>query len=368
MIKLEICSSTATVPRVLESMRGRRRPSSLTSLLGAGVLLAGTIGCGLSTDQSSDDPLETISSNLTASKFKGWVQVPLTGAPAGLFSSGPATAARGTASVDVFARGADTAVWSNFGYTFDNWTTTTWLGWSSLGGALKGKPAASAYGPLGDQLVVAGRGTNNQAYVRVTVPVQGGHPTFTDWSQVSNGNLSNEPAVTYRAPYIYVFGNGTDNKVYWSRNDVSSGFDPNGWQAWTGPIPNGVLSSEPAVASLNGALYVVGRGTDNRCYFTKSTDGGSTWIAWVLVSTNTFSSGPALTVSPNGQLNVFAPLNGNNHMFSFTSNDGGASWGAVVDAGGNLPSSPGASSPASGLIQTFGRGTDNAIYWNRYQE
>jgi hypothetical protein len=332
----------------------------------AGLLIAaGASSCGGPNETSEE--IGSVTSDLIISDFRGWNQVPQTGAP-GLFTSGPAATTRDTASIDLFARGSDNALWANFVFTFDNWATSTWTGWASLGGNLLGRPSVATWGVQLDSLIVAARGTDNQAYVRVWRPGTG-HGSWTDWSQASNGVLSNEPAVAYCGGFFYIFANGTDNQVYWTRNDVTNGFNPGGWSAFTGPIPNGVLTSEPAVACWFNDIFVAGRGTTNLYHVTKSTNLGQTWSAWTMVSNSfTFKAGPALTVSPNGQLNIFGPSAANGAMYNSTSTDQGSSWGTLQSAGGNLTASAGAKSPANGTIQTFGRGTDNTIYWNRYQE
>jgi len=355
--------------------RSKSVSSTVRGALVTGLLVAaGSTGCGGPNDVS--EQMGSVSSDLISSDFHGWNQVPQTGAP-GPFTSGPAATNRNdTNSIDLFARGSDNALWGNFVFTFDNWATHSWTGWSSLGGVLLGRPSTSAWTPpahqLLDSLFVAGRGTNNQAYVRVWTAGSTStnvHGTWTDWSQASDGVLSNEPAVAYCGGYFYIFANGTDNQVYWTRNDVSNGFNPAGWSAFTGPIPNGVLSSEPAVACWFSDIFVAARGTTNRYHVTRSTDLGQTWSAWTVVDNSfLFSTGPALTVSPNGQLNIFGPSAANGAMYSSTSADLGSTWGTLTTAGGNLTASPGATSPANGTIQTFGRGTDNTIYWNRYQE
>jgi hypothetical protein len=276
-----------------------------------------------------------------------------------------------TSEVDLFARGSDGAFWTNYGYTLDNWNTTFWVGWTSLGGVFLGMPSAAPWRFAHDGIVLAGRATDYQIYVRVYNP-DPNQPSWTDWAPVSHGGVfSNEPAVTYVDPYIYVFANGTDNGVYWSRNDTSNGFnpDPNAWTVWKGAIPEGVLSSQPAAGTFRNVIYVVGRGTTNLYHITKSTDMGNTWSHWQTLSlTNTFSSGPALTIAPNGDLNVFGTSAVNGHMLASTSPDGGTTWAVFQDASGVLNASPAAAQPTQGLIQTFGRGTDNTIYWNRYQE
>jgi hypothetical protein len=335
------------------------------------VLLAGIAGCGAPSDQSHQG-LGSSSSDLTADRFRGWTFLGFNNAGPypPIFTSGVAVDARGPITIDLFARGSDNALYYNYAFTTNNWATANFSGWSSYDGVLLGRPSACAWGDTNQYFVVAGRGTNNQAYVRLVVPAETDSGTLlTDWTQVSNGVLSNEPAVTVMGRYqIYVFANGTDNGVYWSHNDVTHAFDPNNWSAWRGPIPQGVLSAEPAAGAFGSTLYVVGRGTTNFYHLTKSSDGGTTWSPWAVIdASHTFTTGPALSVSPNGRLDVFGVLS-NGHMYGLTSIDGGNSWGAPVDAGGNLAASVGAVASANGIIQTFGLNTDGTISGDLYKE
>jgi len=371
MTNHEIAKWTSTAGRTARQVvvsRGRLMPAALVltavSIAAGG---AGSLGC-VASDQGGE-LIGTSSSDLTLSKFHGWTEVPLggfAGAPGAFATAVPAVAIRGgTGTFDLFTRGLDNAVWWTIASTSNDWATATFTNRTSLGGALLGMPAAVALsGMPGDPIAVVGRGTDYQAYAIVGTPIGG----FGTWGQVSNGVLSDEPAVAWLFPYLYVFANGTDNGVYWSRKDVSGLGPPNDWTAWAGPIPNGVLTAQPAATVVGQTLYVVGRGTTNRYHVTKSTDLGSTWSAWTMLSTTTtFATGPAISAWLDGQLNVFGAAAADGHMLVSTSTDSGATWGAFQDVGGVLNTAPAAASFGSERIQTFGRGTDNNIYWNRYQ-
>ncbi|HEY3594279.1 MAG TPA: hypothetical protein VGL13_10400, partial [Polyangiaceae bacterium] len=287
------------------------------------------------------------------------------------FTSSPALAIRGAGQVDLFARADDNALWENYAFTFDNWATWSWRGWTPLEGDLAGRPSASAWGiGKNDSLVVAARGSDNTARVRVWTPDPTGHGTWTDWSAVGNKILAGEPTVTFSYPYFFTLARAEDGGLYVSRDAVVDGrFDPDGWSAWSGPVPGISASSDAAMAMGSGALFVAVRDVTNHYQWAKSIDNGTTWSAWsVILSTETFAGAPALSISPSGKLDVFGTPMGSEQMWNATSIDGGATWTAFRSAGGTLLDAPVAASPANGLIQTFGLGADNTVYWDRYQE
>jgi hypothetical protein len=338
----------------------------MASLLSGLVLSTGLIGCAADAGQSEDTAV-----SLGADLAKGWKQVPVNGAPGGTFTSDPSVAIRGPDQVDLFARGTDNAVWENYAFTYDHWTTWTWLGWTPLDGVVLGKPSVSTWG-IGqdDSLIVAGRDSSGRIEARVWKLGQSVHGSWSSWSPVSDKTWTGEPAVTFQYPYFFVFAKGDDNGLYWSRNAVLNGaFDPDGWSAWSAPVPNGVLSSDAAVATSNGALYVAARDANNLYRLAKSTDKGATWTDWSSVpSSLTFASAPALTISPDGRLDIFGTADGNGELWNATSADGGISWTAFQSTGRVLRGAPAGASPTAGLVQTFGLGTDSTVYWNRVQD
>jgi len=361
-------SATRKIAQRFVVARRRLRPAACA--LTAVAIATGLIGCVASGQEG--ELTGTSSSNLTVSKFSGWTQVPLDGFGGGYATSAPAAAAFGE-TINLFTRGPDNALWWKTAFTSDNWRTSAWSPWSSLGGSLLGMASACMVSGLsgGQLLAVAGRGTNNLAYVIIRSQAGWG-----SWQNVGSLVLSDEPAVTWNLPYLYVFANGFDHRVYWSRINLSITAPPSErvWSAWAGPIPNGVLSAQPAAAVYAGTIWVVGRGTNNLYYITRSDDLGSTWRAWATVSdTTTFSTGPAIAIDQtNGplltMLNVFGTSAADGHMLVSSSIDFGSTWDTFQDAGGVLNAAPAATSPGNGLIEAFGRGTDNTIYWNPYRE
>jgi hypothetical protein len=295
-----------------------------------------------------------------AAAFNAWQQV-----SGGSVTSGPAVAIQGTENLLVVARATDSSYYSNSGFSLDGGSTWTYLGWFALGGGFQGAPAATSYGSSQQNFAVVGDALDSRPYINVCVSVGGASCSFGGWTQIPGLVVANDLAVVYSAPYLYTFAivsapAGTANG-YWTRNDVSSGFNSANWSSWS-LIPNGVLIAAPAATVLDGSIYVAGAGTDSHYYITHSTN-GSSWSSWAQVApgnSTQFNSAPALTSWSGGHLQVFGAVShsGANECWSNISSNSGATWGTYTSAGGNLIGAPAAVSPGAGAIQLFGTGTD----------
>jgi hypothetical protein len=336
------------------------RRSSLGALATA---LTFALGCsGLPAD--SAEPIERTAAALSSSGFLGFRQV-----PGGFLNSGPAAVSLDSTTVTVVGRGGGNAFYQNFGFTMDNGANWSWTGWTTMNGVFLGKPTITSFGAM--NIAVAGRGTDSRVYVSAYQPPGPNLPkSWTTWRPILTGWMSQDPAIVYSAPYLYVIGEGFDNILHWIRNDVTNGYDVNNWQTWH-DMPLGAVNSEVGAAALpGGQLFVaVERPTDNFMYFTKSTNGGATWSTFAKInftnSTATWYGGPALTASPNGQLNAFATwaTGSIGLVLNVTSNDSGATWGTFgALSPGNVASGPAATSPANGNFQVVGLGGGNTFY------
>ena len=305
------------------------------------------------------------------SKFKGWTPLP----GGGVAISGPAVAMRSAQSLDVFTTATDHTVYGQSAFSLDNGATWTWLGWKPEGApnsnGVLGKPAVTAATINGNVgLALAARataGSQNQLFVSTWVPVG----AFTPWMQVNNGNLIGDPAIVYSGTSLMVFGIATDNRVWFSKNDVHLGYNSANWTAWT-PIPGGALIAGVGAAVHGSEIYVTALDTANHVAVIKSTNSGGTWGSWasLLTGSVTFKGAPAITAGPtNGQLNIFATRNdASKAMYNATSTDDGVTWGAFQSAGGALNDGPAAASPVDGTIQAFGLATDANIWVDPYKE
>ena len=299
--------------------------------------------------------------------FKGWQQVP----GGGVFSSGAGVAMRSSVNIDSIGRGTDNALYYQGGYSLDQGATWKWTGWQSLGGVLLGKGAITAYDSSHSSLAIAGRGTDSMAYINVCPATSpGGSCNFSGWYQVpSNIIFSDDYAIVYKAPYLYIFGREYFSAtLYWTRNDVSGGFSPNNWTSWT-QLGTQAWANEPGAAVVDGVITLVERsGNDNKFYATQSSDGVN-YSAWKKVGDATFASGAGVAGWTGGQLKISGVSTGNFVGLVSTSTNGGSTWSAFESVGGGLTYSPAMWSPGPNRIEMLGIGSDGAtMYRNSYAQ
>jgi hypothetical protein len=87
---------------------------------------------------------------------------------------------------------------------------------------------------------------------------------WSGWSEVPGAGATRDApeAVNYRGDQ-YLFVRGTDNKIYLNR--LSNG----GWSGWSEVPGAGATLSAPAAVSFRHALRLYVRGTDDRIYVNK---------------------------------------------------------------------------------------------------
>jgi hypothetical protein len=159
-----------------------------------------------------------------------------------------------TSRLNVFARGADNALWRR---SYDD--RIGWTAWESLGGFLTSAPGAAAGGTsMMGRLDVLARGGDNALWHRQFTPESG----WMDW--VSRGGiLTSAPAASIWSPFrnryqLHVFVRGADNGLWHRWGD----FEQRRWSNWEDR--GGVLTSGPATVSFYiGRLDVFVRGADN---------------------------------------------------------------------------------------------------------
>lgn len=278
----------------------------------------------------------------------GWSAVP----NGGLANEGPAVIARDGA-IDLYVRGTDNQIY----YTF--WSSTTgWLPYTSFGGVFSSKPAAVQV-PRSDTVAVAGRGQDGAFYVRLVA-----HTTATPWQAVPGGRFLGAPAIAYFNDALWLVGRGEDQRLYVAENTtpVQAGtvnYVASNWSAWT-PISSDVFSSDPAVTVWGGRLVVASRDT-SRTYRIATTF-GLTWSAWSPMNAGVFSSEPAATVDRSGRLVIYG--RGLDGTFWWNAFDGG-SWTGVFQLPGRFfDSAPSASfnSGLSGSTVLVGTSLDEGLY------
>jgi hypothetical protein len=220
-------------------------------------------------------------------------------------------------------------------------------GWESLGGASKGAPAATTWGP--GRLDVFVRGADNQLW----------HKSYSGswsvWQSLGSppGGLGSDPAaVAWSAGRIDVFVTGVDGHL-WHKSYAGS------WSGWEN-LSGGIVGA-PAVSSWGpGRLDVFVRGTDNQLWH-KSYAGS--WSAWEALGGGLTSSPAAVAWGPV-HIDVFA--RGADLAAWHIAYTG--SWSRFQSLGGALADAPGVSSWEVGRLDLFARGTDNHLYHQWFDE
>jgi len=305
--------------------------------------------------------------------FGSWSPVP---GGVGTYSAPAVNSRDFRGSLDLYATRIDTgSLHFNFGHASDgiNWD---WDGWVSLGHpttGIKGKPSSTTWWNGASRGGAVAIRSQVGAQAQILVKFLNAAGNFGPWTQVSWGDLEQDPAMTFTGSSLYVFAPGTDHQFYFSKNDISGGYDAANWTPWQ-VIPGGYLTSEGSAVAYEGKLYLAARGTDGLYYLNKSTEGGASWSGWnVVPSSTTFVSGPALFASWSG-LDIFgtaaASVDGNQALLNSKSRDFAldfrTTWTPFRSAGGNLTSAPAVT--AYGRTLLFARATDGKIWRLGYRD
>lgn len=196
------------------------------------------------------------------SKFNAWGLWENLGQDGFRLTSAPAVSSWAPGRLDVFARGADNALWHK-------WYAGSWSGWENLGGGLHSAPAAVSW--ASDRIDVFVRGTDDRLHTLVWDGTR-----WHNWAALGTPSatvkLASAPAVaSWRPNRLDVFVRGTDNAL-WHR-----AWQDNQWYGWASL--GGVLTSSPAAVSWAwDRIDVFVRGTDNAMYV-KSWE-GTRWTPW----------------------------------------------------------------------------------------
>lgn len=196
-----------------------------------------------------------------------------------------------------------------------------------------------------------------------------------DWSDTTEDMGPDEflsgPAIvcTPDGNTVHLFGQGTDQKVRWSKSDYGAVT----W-LWRGnELGDAVFKSEPAaVMSADGnTILVFAIGLDDRCWYTRTSDAGQSWNPlWAPIEQGVFTSGPSACISADGGQVIVAARGRDDRIFFNRSADGGATWrknwepilSGVFEGGPGL-----CASWDFGRVFVFAVGRDHKI-WKAYAE
>jgi peroxiredoxin len=178
-------------------------------------------------------------------------------------ASAPATCAQSATSLDLFAKGADNALY------WKHWRGTTWSTSTSLGGNLTSEPAATS--PANGLIDVFARGTDGALWSKNTT---NGGASWSSWHSLG-GQLASGAGPAADAQNVNsldVFVQGTDHAL-WHKSLQGSA-----WSAW-GSLGGNLTSSPAATSPANGLIDVFARGSDNGLWQKTYNNGWSGWTS-----------------------------------------------------------------------------------------
>jgi hypothetical protein len=261
------CESIASPTRAYDSLGG-----VLTSDADA----AGT-GSGRTEvfARGADNALWTRTTN-DGSAFSAWASL------GGVLRSGPTVVNTGGGRVDLFVRGQDDGLWQR------TRNGSTWGQWQSLGGIITGDPDAAATGSGG--IVVALRGRDQQLWYR-----QFDGSAWSGWATLHGGLATGSgPGLgSPSAGRVELFVRGTDNRMWHSALQNGT------WTPWA--LIGGILTSDPDVAIKDGNTHIAVRGSDQKLYHQRLGTG-----TWSVMTTGAVGGGPSLAVATTSRIEVFA--------------------------------------------------------------
>jgi hypothetical protein len=171
---------------------------------------------------------------------------------------------------------------------------------------------------------------------------------------VTNGRLASAPAPIWAGGAEMVFGQGTDNHLWFSR--VSNGT----WTPWSDL--GGNLTGKPGAvfrgpAPADYSVYV--RGTDGAVWGRDHS--AAVWSAWHRIGGQVLSgTGPAAVRTNAGPVLAVAGTDREVFLYGRTGTESG-----FTDLGGQTTSSPGVAFISAGTVAAFARGTDNAAWYRQ---
>ena len=283
----------------------------------------------------------------------GWSPWVWLGAPAGNIQGAPAVISRNTSVCNIYARGADNALWQRA------WYSNQWHDWGrhNDGGVLASRPALGSMGPDHEHVFV--RGTDGNVWQKYWTGAGG----WSGWFNIGApaGGFNGGPATISRNGTVCnVYVRGNDNalwqRAYWNGQ----------WHDWGRHNDGGVLSSDPALGSMGpDHEHVFVRGTDGNVW-QKYWTGAGGWSGWFNLGAPAggFNGGPA-TISRNHDVcNIYVRGNDNALWQRAWYNNQWHDWGRHND-GGVLSSDVAPGSMGPNHEHVFVRGTDNQV-WQKW--
>lgn len=187
-----------------------------------------------------------------------------------------------------------------------------------------------------------------------TVWICGAGPSGNPAMPWGSGRLIGGPAPLVYSNTVLAFGRGTDNRLWFSSEGTTGGWDPLG----------GRLTSKPGVASLGGAAYAAFvRGTDGAVW--ERVFNGLKWADWTRIGGQVLAgTGPAAAYLP-GTGKLWIAVVGTNHQVYLKMANGS---GGFFSIGGQTSVNPAVAAGAPNTLAAFYRGGNDAGYYTYYTE
>jgi Astacin (Peptidase family M12A) len=260
------------------------------------------------------------------------------------FQIGRASALDRSGRLELFAKGADHAIW----HIAETAPNGAWTSWQSLGGSLRSAPTVARN--LDGRLEVFAVGWDNQVYHQWQL-VGGGWSGW--WSM--GGQLQGLPIVARNLDgRLEVFGLGTDNAIWHAWQSAANG----GWGGWS--ALGGWLQGDPAVGqNLDGRLQVFAIGSDSAIWTAAQVAPNGGWGGWSALGGAAVGS-PAVGRNLGGRLEVFATgLDGTlQHNPQQVSNGSFVGWTSL---GAEVLGSPAVGRNADGRLEVLAVAPDTSL-------
>ena len=170
------------------------------------------------------------------------------------------------------------------------------------------------------------------------------------------GRLVSAPAPIFAAGTNIVFGQGTDNQLWYN---VLGFYFSQPWQ----PL-GGKLTSKPGAVSLGGGAYAVFvRGTDGAVW--QRIYSGTAWSSWRSLGGHVLPGTGPTAAYLTGNHHIYVGVVGTNRQMYLKIADLATGFFSI---GGQLTASPALTAISPSTLVAFGRGTNGAGYYNRYTE
>ena len=252
----------------------------------------------------SDGALWTIAQSSPGGPFAGWRSL------GGISLSDPAVTADSSGDLHVFVVGSDYALWTIAE------TSGSFGGWTSLGGVILHNPVViqnrtpcSCRPPqdsIWGNLEVFAVGADNALWHNWTVDAAF---DWAGWSSLG-GSFAGSPVTAFNnsSGLVSVFGTGADTALWYTTHP----FDRSGSAGWT-PVASlgGSLTSDPSAAfDSSGLLEAFVRGTDNALWHITGSPGATfpnttfTFSDWATLG-GTINNGPTAHINGNVRIAVF---------------------------------------------------------------